>query len=45
MKAKNGVVKDFLQGVLISFTGANPSFLFSCICGLNYFTDLVGDRV
>ena len=28
----------FVEGV----TSQNPSSLFSCICGLNYFKDLVG---
>ena len=36
---------DFLQGIVVSFTGAHPSSLFSYICGLNYFKDLVGDCV
>ena len=44
MKAKKWSYNGFyvcLQGVLMSFTSANPSSLFSCICGLNYFKDLV----
>ena len=45
VKAKNGMVMVLLQDILISFTDTNPSFLFSCICGLHYFKDLVGDCV
>ena len=30
MERKIGVVMDFLQGIQMSFTGANPSFIVSC---------------